>query len=131
MGQQGGPFLLCHVGVYCSGLILPIAELLVLLLSYPLSFVTLCFISFQVLSDFLWTSFFLTEWLFKSCLISFPVFLLLLISSFIPLWSEKMTTVDVIVWYDFSPLEFVKTWDLTSDVSRAELSLANLSMESG
>ena len=62
---------------------------------------------------------------------SFPIFLLLLISSFIPLWSEKMTTVDVIFWYDFSPLEFVKTWDLTSDASRAELLLANFSVESG
>lgn len=37
-----------------------------------------------------------------------------------------MTTVDVIFWYDFSPLEFVKTWDLTSDVSRAELLLPEL-----
>ena len=44
----------------------------------------------------------------------------------------------VIFWYDFSPLQFVKTCcDLTSDVSRAELPLAaellapDLSMESG
>ena len=62
-----------------------------------LSFATLCFICFQVLSDFLWISFFdrIVQELFNfHIFMSFPVFLLRLTSSFIPLWSEKMTTVD-------------------------------------
>ena len=74
-----------------------IAVLSALLLSHCLSLAMLCFICFQVLSDFLWISFFdgnVQELFNFHIFMSFPVFLLRLISSFIPLWSEKMTTVD-------------------------------------
>lgn len=81
-----------------------------MVLQLPISFDILyfCFHLFQDILNFLLWFFFFDPLVFKDCVnvhvfLNFPVWLLLWISSFIPLWLEKDT------FYDFNLLKIVKT----------------------
>ena len=81
-----------------------------------ISFDMLCFHLLLYQDIFISFSISFIHLLFRSRLLNFhifvhfPAFLLLLISSFIPLWLEEIT------WCDFKLLKFVKTWFVTQNV---------------